>query len=138
MASLRELRVEAGTLLREFCATIEMPAAQLDHSQRELIATLGFGMILALAHERKLLAPQTQILNTALLEDVFQYSSQDAIDFAAFLMRASAEREVHPLSHEIVGLGEEAYGHWVGQDDEALSQVIIKLLDLVKAHTTAE
>src|SRR5688572_8100577 len=102
MGSLKKLRVEAGRLLVEFCATVEMPPAQLTDSQRELIATLAFGIVVAMAGERKLVAPQLQILYTALLQDVFGYPEQDAIDFAGFLMRASAERAVHPLSHEIV------------------------------------
>jgi hypothetical protein len=128
MADLKALRAQSAEMGRELCSVLSTPFEETTELQRQLLACFAFGMLFATGCLNKLTPPDLHALSICLLMDVFNYSQDQAADFAENLI-ASASGRGNPTINAVIHRGIDGHRQW---EAGRMSELKSNLQDIFK------
>lgn len=123
---------ELEQMVGKICELIGTPLEQTTELERQVIAAFGFGAVYGITHRDQLAEPQAHALSIRMLIQPFNYSEQQAVDFADDLIRVASDREVHPVMNTIIQRGIDGHRQFNQEDDEGLARNIQEILAAVQ------
>jgi hypothetical protein len=127
---------ELEQMVGKICELIGTPLEQTTELERQVIAAFGFGAVYGITHRDQLAEPQAHALSIRMLIKPFNYSEQQAVDFADDLIRVASDREVHPVMNTIIHRGIDGHRQFNQEDDEGLARNIQEILAAVQPERT--
>jgi hypothetical protein len=129
MADLKALRRQSAEMGHELCSVLSTPFEETTELQRQLLASLSFGMLFAVGCLNKLAPPDLHALSIFLLLDVFKYSEDQAVAFAEDLIAAASGRG-NPTINAVIHRGIDGHRQW---EAGRMSELKSNLEDIFKA-----
>ena len=123
---------ELEHMVDQLCELIGTPLADTTELQRQVLAAFGFGAIYSITHRDRLAEPQAHALSIRMLIKPFNYSEQQAVDFADDLIRVASNEEAHPVMNTIIHRGINGHIQFAQEDHEALARNIQEILAAVQ------
>lgn len=123
---------ELEQMVEQVCELIGTPLAETTELQRQVLAAFGFGAVYSITHRDRLAEPQAHALSIRMLIKPFNYSEQQAVDFADDLIRVASNEEVHPVMNTIIHRGINGHIQFTQEDHEALARNIQEIMGAVQ------
>ncbi|PAF30520.1 Imm48 family immunity protein [Paenibacillus sp. 7516] len=123
---------ELEQMVDRICELIGTPLGQTTELERQVIAAFGFGAVYGITHRDQLGESQAHALSIRMLIKPFNYSEQQAVDFADDLIRVASDREAHPVMNTIIHRGIDGHRQFNQEDDEGLARNIQEILTAVQ------
>lgn len=123
---------ELEQMVEQVCELIGTPLAETTELQRQVLAAFGFGAVYSITHRDRLAEPQAHALSIRMLIKPFNYSEQQAVDFADDLIRVASNEEVHPVMNTIIHRGINGHIQFTQEDHEALARNIQEIMAAVQ------
>lgn len=123
---------ELEQMVGQVCELIGIPLAETTELQRQVLAAFGFGAVYSITHRDRLAEPQAHALSIRMLIKPFNYSEQQAVDFADDLIRVASDEEVHPVMNTIIHRGINGHIQFAQEDHEALARNIQEIMMAVQ------
>ena len=123
---------ELEQMVDQVCKLIGTPLPETTELQRQVLAAFGFGAVYSITHRDQLVEPQAHALSIRMLIKPFNYSEQQAVDFADDLIRVASNEEVHPVMNTIIHRGINGHVQFAQEDYEALASNIQEILAAVQ------
>ncbi|WP_440111324.1 Imm48 family immunity protein [Paenibacillus sp. QZ-Y1] len=123
---------ELEQMVGKICELIGTPLEQTTELERQVMAAFGFGGVYSITHRDQLAESQAHALSIRMLIKPFNYSEQQAVDFADDLIRVASDREVHPVMNTIIHRGIDGHRQFNQEDDEGLARNIQEILTAVQ------
>lgn len=123
---------ELEQMVEQVCELIGTPLAETTELQRQVLAAFGFGAVYSITHRGRLAEPQAHALSIRMLIKPFNYSEQQAVDFADDLIRVASNEETHPVMNTIIHRGINGHIQFAQKDYEALARNIQEILAAVQ------
>jgi len=123
---------ELEQMVDQVCELIGTPLAETTELQRQVLAAFGFGAVYSITHRDRLAEPQAHALSIRMLTKPFNYSEQQAVDFADDLIRVASNEEAHPVMNTIIHRGINGHIQFTQEDHEALARNIQEIMAAVQ------
>lgn len=123
---------ELEQMVDQVCELIGTPLAETTELQRQVLAAFGFGAVYSITHRDRLDEPQAHALSIRMLIKPFNYSEQQAVDFADDLIRVASNEEAHPVMNTIIHRGINGHIQFTQEDHEALARNIQEIMEAVQ------
>lgn len=123
---------ELEQMVNQVCELIGTSLAETTELQRQVLAAFSFGAVYSITHRDQLAEPQAHALSIRMLIKPFNYSEQQAVDFADDLIRVASNEEVHPVMNTIIHRGINGHVQFAQEDYEALASNIQEILAAVQ------
>ncbi|MDQ0661117.1 Imm48 family immunity protein [Paenibacillus sp. W2I17] len=125
---------ELEQMVDKMCELVGTPLEQTTELERQVMAAFGFGAVYGITHRDQLAEPQAHALSIRMLIKPFNYSEQQAVDFADDLIWVASDREVHPVMNTIIQRGIDGHRQFNQEDDEGLERNIQEILTAVQSQ----
>jgi hypothetical protein len=134
MIDLEKFRELNSGMVNSLFQLIQVELEQTSELQRQLLAAFGFGMIYADGQIQGLSPVQVHGLAISMLQDVFNYSSEQAGEFSGFLVEVASDRSVHSTIHAIIHRGITGHSQWEQKKSSELKANIDEILKEVEKN----
>ncbi|WP_434750015.1 Imm48 family immunity protein [Paenibacillus amylolyticus] len=126
---------ELEQMVNQIGELIGTPLEETTELQRQVLAAFGFGAVYSITHRDRLAEPQAHALSIRMLMKPFNYSEQQAVDFADDLIRVASNEETHPVMNTIIHRGINGHVQFAQEDHEALAHTIQEILAAVQQQS---
>ncbi|WP_342552172.1 Imm48 family immunity protein [Paenibacillus sp. FSL R7-0652] len=126
---------ELEQMVEQVCELIGTPLPETTELQRQVLAAFGFGAVYSITHRDRLAEAQAHALSIRMLIKPFNYSEQQAVDFADDLIRVASNEKTHPVMNTIIHRGINGHIQFTQEDFEALARNIQEILAAVQEQS---
>jgi hypothetical protein len=127
---------EYATMVRSLFQTIGLEFAETTELDRQVVATFAFGMIYARGRLENLSPAQVRANTLWCLAHIFEYSEQQALDFAEHLIDAAVDEQRQPVQNAIIHRGIDGHNQWERSDTDRLRSNLMEIIQRVRASNS--
>lgn len=132
MNDLERIRVYNLKMVNSIFPIAGINFEETSELQRQLLSAFAFGMVYADGQIKGLSPADVHGLTIFMLQDVFNYSADQACEFSVLLIAAASDSSVHSIINAVIHRGIQGHYQWEENKNSLLKENIEEIFNEVQ------